>query len=654
MHLLIELRRRIAAALSGIADPTPELLDMVRPSQDPKFGDYQANCAMPLGKTLGQPPRKIAEQIVANLQIDDLCESPEIAGPGFINLKLRSDVLAKLTSEAARDERLGVPLVETPRTIVVDYSGPNVAKPMHVGHIRSTVIGDSLARILRFTGNRVIGDNHVGDWGTQFGMILYGYKNFCDAAALAAKPVDELARLYKLVRQLVDYHAALAELPKQRAALDARTAELARLEAEKPADPKEAKKHDKTVRQKRESLSDAQEELAGLEKKVAVVESSPVLKKLAAEHPEIGAAVLRETVKLHQGDAENKKLWEQFLPACRAEIDRIYDRLNIKFDTQLGESFFHDRLAPVVEELLAKKIATESNGATVVFLDGFDNPMLVRKQDGAFLYATTDLATIQYRLEQYQPDAILYVVDHRQSLHFEQLFAAARKLWGLEKIELQHIKFGTVLGKDGKPYKTREGTAEGLDSLLDEAISRALAVVSESDDSQETPQFSPEERRNIGELVGLSAVKYADLCQNRESDYEFDFDKMCAIKGNTAAYMQYAYARIRSIFEKAGGRGKLDPAAALQLDAPQERALAVACLRFAEALDLVLTDYRPNQLTAYLYELSNLFNSFYEACPVLKAETPAAMQTRLTLCYLTERIIARGLDLLGIQVVERM
>jgi arginyl-tRNA synthetase len=654
MHLLIELRRRIAAALSGIADPTPELLDMVRPSQDPKFGDYQANCAMPLGKTLGQPPRKIAEQLVANLKIDDLCETPEIAGPGFINLKLRNDVLAKLTSEAARDERLGVPLAEHPRTIVVDYSGPNVAKPMHVGHIRSTVIGDSLARILRFTGNRVIGDNHVGDWGTQFGMILYGYKNFCDAAALAAKPVDELARLYKLVRQLVDYHAAIAELPKQRAALDARTAELARLEADKPADPKEAKKHDKTVRQKRESLADAREELAGLEKKVAGVESSPLLKKLAAEHPEIGAAVLRETLKLHEGDAENKQLWAQFLPACRAEIDRIYDRLNIKFDTQLGESFFHDRLAPVVEELLEKKIASESNGATVVFLDGFDNPMLVRKQDGAFLYATTDLATIQYRLEQYSPDAILYVVDHRQSLHFEQLFAAARKLWGLDRVELQHVKFGTVLGKDGKPYKTREGTAEGLDALLDEAIRRSVVIVSESDATREVPQFSAEERQQIGTVVGLSAVKYADLCQNRESDYEFDFDKMCATKGNTAAYMQYAYARNRGIFEKAGGRGKLDPAAMLQFDAPQERALAVACLQFAEALDTVLTDYRPHALTAYLFELSNKFSTFYNDCPVVKAATPEAFQTRLTLCYLTERIIARGLDLLGIQVVERM
>jgi arginyl-tRNA synthetase len=654
MHLLSELRRRISAALAGIADPTPELLDMVRPSQDPKFGDYQANCAMPLGKTLGQPPRKIAEQIVANLRIDDLCQTPEIAGPGFINLKLKNDVLAKHTSEAARDERLGVPLTATPRTYVVDYSGPNVAKPMHVGHIRSTVIGDALARILRFEGHRVVGDNHVGDWGTQFGMILYGYKNFVDAAALQAKPVDELARLYKLVRQLVDYHAAIAELPKQRAQLDARTAELTRMEAEKLADPKEAKKYDKAIRQKRESLAEAKDELAGLEKKVAKVEADTTLKKLAAEHPEIGAAVLRETAKLHEGDAENKRLWEQFLPACRAEIDRIYERLNIKFDTQLGESFFHDRLGPVVKELLDKKIATESNGATVVFLDGFDNPMLVRKQDGAFLYATTDLATIQYRLEQYKPDAILYVVDHRQSLHFEQLFAAARKLWGIESVELQHIKFGTVLGKDGKPYKTREGTAEGLDSLLDEAINRSEKLVTELDTAKETPQFTPAERQHIGQVVGLSAVKYADLCQNRESDYEFDFDKMCATKGNTAAYMQYAYARTRGIFEKAGGREKIDKAAALQLNSPKERALAVACLRFAEALDGIIADYRPHLLTAYLFELSNLFNSFYEDCPVVGAPTTEAFQTRLTLCYLTERIIARGLDLLGIETVERM
>jgi len=661
MNLLAELRSLVAVALADLGGAAPELLDMVRSAQDRKFGDYQANCAMPLAKTLGKPPREIAQQLAAALAVQprfaELCEPPEIAGPGFINLRLRNDVLAKEAHQALNDqERLGVPLSKNLKTYIVDYSGPNVAKPMHVGHIRSTVIGDALARTLRFLGHRVIGDNHIGDWGTQFGMILYGYKHFVDAAALQRQPVAELARLYKLVRQLVDYHAAVVELPKQRAAVELRAAELTRLQAAKPADPKETKKHEKTIRQQSESLADAREEIAGLEKKIRAVESDPALCKLAGEHAQINAAVLAETAKLHAGNPENRRLWAEFLPACRAEIDRIYERLDIHFDTQHGESFFQDRLAGVVEEFTNKKIATLSNGATAIFLDGFDTPLLIRKQDGAYLYATSDLATIQYRLEQYQPAAILYVVDHRQSLHFGQLFAAAQKCWGLENVALTHVKFGTVLGKDGKPYKTREGTAEGLDVLLDEAISRALAIIAESDNAKESPEFTPQERKQIATTVGLSAVKYADLCQNRESDYEFDFDKMCATKGNTAAYMQYAFARVKSIFERGGGTAKLaeDRAAVPQFTHPPERALALACLRFPESLDLVTADHRPNHLTAYLYELANQFSAFYEACPVLKAATPEQLRTRLQLCDLTARVLKQGLGLLGIKTVERM
>ncbi|MDX1961533.1 MAG: arginine--tRNA ligase [Pirellulales bacterium] len=667
MNILVELRNSLAAALADCGGSTPELLETLRPAGDPKFGDYQANCAMSLAKTLGKSPREVATQIAASLQKNPnfaaLCHPPEIAGPGFINIRLRDEVLARHVAANLSDPRLGVPRESPARTFVIDYSGPNVAKPMHVGHIRSTVIGDALARTLRFLGHRVVGDNHVGDWGTQFGMILYGYKHFVDAAALERQPVQELARLYKLVRQLVDYHAAVINLPKQQEVLAQREAALARQKAEVSPDPKTAKQQEKAIRQQSESLAELREEVRGLQKRIATVSESAELSQLAAAHPGIGAAVLAETAKLHAGDAENVALWQRFLPACRAEIDRIYQRLNIQFDTQLGESFYHERQAPLVEELLAKGIATTSNGATVVFLDGFDTPMLIRKQDGAYLYATSDLATIQYRLDQYQPEEILYVVDHRQSLHFEQLFAAARRCWNLDHVRLRHIKFGTVLGQDGKPYKTREGKAEGLDALLDEAIERAARELA-SRREQITPDPAAEspitaQQDGIARIVGLSAVKYADLCQNRESDYQFDFDKMCALKGNTAAYMQYAYARVKSIFER-GGRGSLDQAGEilgqgeLRLEHPAERALALAALRFPEAIALVLADYRPHQLTTYLFELANQFSAFYEVCPVLQADTPTQLATRLALCALTARVLRQGLELLGIEVVERM
>jgi arginyl-tRNA synthetase len=656
MNILTEIRRRLSAALAGIAEPTAELLDMVRPSQDPKFGDYQANCAMSLGKTLGQPPRKIAEQIVAKLQIADLCEAPEIAGPGFINLRLLPALLEQQLASVSADPRLGVPAVEQPRTFVIDYSGPNVAKPMHVGHIRSTVIGDALKRVLQYQGHQAIGDNHVGDWGTQFGMILYGYKHFVDNAALAAKPVDELARLYKLVRQLVDYHAAIAELPELQQAVTGRVAEIERLTAETPADPKEAKKHDKLLRQKRESLSEQEETLSSAEKKIQTVSADPSLAKLAREHATIGQAVLAETVKLHHGDAENLQLWQQFLPACRYEIDRIYQRLDVVFDEQLGESYYHDRLGPLVEQLKTRGLAVPGDrGAIVMPLTGFENPMLIQKQDGAFLYATTDLATIQYRLERWQPSEILYVVDHRQSLHFEQLFAAAQQIWPTANVKLLHTKFGTVLGEDGKPFKTRSGDTVGLEGLLDEAIKRALAVVTAHDEKKDQPEFSPEQRTEIARVVGLGAIKYADLCQNRETDYTFSYDKMLAVVGNTAAYVQYAYARVNGIFQRAGGTEILNNTQSpIAITQPLERALLLSCLRFSEALDLVVTDYRPNQLTSYLYELATQFSGFFEACPVLKAESPSALRTRLLLCDLTARIIRQGLELLGISVVEKM
>jgi arginyl-tRNA synthetase len=665
MNILATLRDRFASALGALgieSDDLPGLIALVLPSQDTKFGDYQANCAMPLGKRLGKPPRELAGQIIAALDVADCCDPPEIAGPGFINLRLKDEWLAAQLSETSRDvERLGVPLAAATRTVVVDYSSPNVAKPMHVGHIRSTVIGDALYRILAFLGHRAISDNHLGDWGTQFGMIIYGYKHFGDREALAQNAVEELTRLYKLVNSLVEYHDTRNErIPT----LEARIAEAERQTAQTaaaptPADPKQAKQAAKKLRQCEGELIELRGELADLRAKVAAVEGDPRLGKLAAVHADIGQQVLLETARLHSGDATNVELWREFLPACLAEIEVMYRRLGVVFDHTLGESFYQDRLRGVVKGLCDMGLARESDGAICVFLEGQDVPMIVQKQDGAFLYSTTDLATIQYRMNHWRPDAILYVVDHRQSLHFEHLFAVAR-LWGYRDIELQHIAFGTVLGDDGRPFKTRSGASVGLASLLDEAVERAYAIVSQNDDNRPEPILSEEERRQVAERIGIGAIKYADLAHNRTSDYVFSYDKMLAMTGNTAAYMQYSYARVRSIFAKAG----VEPATirtsaagsanAILLKTPQERALGIALLQFAESLDRVVADYRPNHLTAHLFELATRYSDFFENCPVLKAESDRLRTSRLLLCDLTARTIERGLNLLGIEVAERM
>ena len=656
MNVLSELNHRLTAALAPLVDNPAPWADMVRPSQDPKFGDYQANCAMPLAKQLSKPPRDVAAEIVRGLKLEDICHEPEIAGPGFINFRLRDDWLASQLTAAVTDERLGVGKVEQPRTYIVDYSSPNVAKPMHVGHIRSTVIGDSLSRTLRFAGHQVITDNHLGDWGTQFGMIIYGYRHFRDEAAYEKKPLDELARLYRLVHQLIDYHDAergeklLAQKIREQEQAIAQDTGVAE------ANPQEKKRAEKARRQAERALEESRQELKSLQAKRAAVEADPLLSKLAREYPDIGRAVLEETAKLHVGDAENIRLWKQFMPPCLAAIEEIYRRLNVSFDVALGESFYHDRLGAVVADLRKKDLARESEGAICVFLPGHAAPMIVQKKDGAFLYATTDLATIQYRFERWKPDAILYVVDHRQSEHFAQLFAAAR-MWGYEAAEFQHISFGTVLGEDGRPFKTRSGDTVGLGGLLDEAVRRAFEVVSANDDRKEAgAELSPEQRTRIAEIVGIAALKYADLSQNRTSDYTFSYDKMLALNGNTATYMQYAYARVRNIF----ARGKVDIDALrearipLRLDHAAERALGLELLRFSEAIELALSDYRPNQLTNYLFELANRYSTFYEECPVLKAETEAARTNRLLLCDLTARTLKQGLALLGIEVVEKM
>jgi arginyl-tRNA synthetase len=630
---------------------------MIRATQDAKFGDYQANFAMPLGKQLGKAPRDVAAQVVEQTSLADLCHAPEIAGPGFINLRLKDEWLTERLQAAVNDERLGVPPIENPRTYVIDYSSPNVAKPMHVGHIRSTVIGDALDRTLRFLGHKVVSDNHLGDWGTQFGMVIYGYKHFVDAAAFAANPVVELSRLYRFVHQLVDYRESLAALPLAKQRIADREAAIARQEAApKTGDKAADKKAAQTLSKLRTQLTEEVDSLNSLEKKIAAVEADAELAAIAAQHASIDRAVLAETAKLHEGDAENLRLWNQFLPHCRDEIQRVYKRLNIQFDYEYGESFYHDLLAGVASELKRRNLARESDGALCVFLDGFETPMIVQKKDGAFLYSTTDLATIQYRASQWRPDVVLYVVDHRQGEHFEKLFAAA-KLLGFDKVDFRHVSFGTILGEDGRPYKTRSGDTVGLEGLLDEAVSRALKIVAENDDAKpDGAELSAQERQKIAEVVGIGGLKYIDLMQNRTTDYIFSYDKMLATTGNTATYMQYSYARVRSIFRKAGITPESVRAsgATIQLTQPAERALGLTLLRFGEALEDVIADYRPNLLTTYLFELAKTYFTFYEACPVLKAETPELRASRLLLCDLTARTIALGLSLLGIQVVEKM
>jgi arginyl-tRNA synthetase len=652
MNILGTICHRFRPALEalGLEDVTP-YLEMIKPGQDPQFGDYQANCAMSLAKKFDRTPRAIAEQLISDVALDDLCEKKEVAGPGFINLTLRTDWLEEHLSGALSSDRLGIPETSQPRTIVIDYSAPNVAKPMHVGHIRSTVIGDALAKILRFLGDRVVTDNHIGDWGTQFGMIIYGYKYFLQSESYSKHPVGELARLYQQVNQLVQYRRQLAQVPvleQRQSDLDEKLATLCEETNEEQSTNKSYQKQRKRLETQ---LAETDAELQAIAAHIRSVEQNIGENKLATAHPLIEQEVLLETAKLHAGDPENMRLWSMFMPVALAELDRVYQRLGISFEHTLGESFYHDRLAPLVTDLQEAGIAQESDGAICIFSEGQDVPMIIQKKDGAYLYATTDLATIDYRLKTWNPDTILYVVDHRQSLHFEQLFSAVKRVgWG--PTDLVHVKFGTVLGEDGRPFKTRSGSTVGLDSLLNEAVARA-AVVAKANNAD----LDEAGCQSIAEVIGIGALKYADLCQNRGSDYVFSYDKMLALNGNTATYLQYAYARIQSILRKANTDIDhiCNAGTSIRLCEPAERSLGLAILRFSEALTLVASDYRPNHLTHYLFEnLAKSFSHFFEQCPVIKADSPAVREQRILLCELTARTLKMGLSLLGIEVVEQM
>lgn len=663
MNALSEIKARFLTVLANVSEQPESLLGMIRPAGDPKFGDYQANFAMSLGKQLGKPPRDVATELVANVQLDDFCQNVEIAGPGFINLTLDNQWLVSRLTAAMSDERLAVARTSTAKTYVVDFSSPNVAKPMHVGHIRSTVIGDAIAKVLRFVGHKVITDNHLGDWGTQFGMIIYGYKHFVDQEAYQREPVVELGRLYKLVRKLMDYQSAVKKVPNLQQELAALEAQVASAEAQpKPENKSDAKSAAKELKRLRAKVADAKETLfgkpdpdsgeviGGLTQLIAEVESVDALKQANLDHPDIGTAAQLETAKLHEGDAENQQLWHEFLPHCLQDIQKIYDRLQIEFDHVLGESFYHGELANVVNDLEAKGFTRQSDGATCVFLANHEAPMIVKKSDGAFLYSTTDLATIKYRMENWHADACLYVVDHRQHEHFTKLFDVA-KLWGYADTELTHVSFGTVMGKDGKPFKTRAGDTVGLEGLLDEAESRALAIVREKN-----AELAGDEAVQVASVVGLGGLKYADLAHNRESDYTFDYDKMLALKGNTAAYSQYGYARVQGIMRKADV--EVDPLrespVPFVLATDVERKLSVQLIQFGETLDEVLVEYRPNILCSYLFELGQTFAQFFEQCPVKDAESEALKLSRVQLCDLTARTIQTGLALLGIKTLDKM
>jgi len=566
------LESKVRSAVADMAgEPVPVLLSQ---ATDPTFGDYQTNIAMVLAKKLRANPRQIAGQIIERLDLDGICEKPEIAGAGFINFRIRSEYLRERFIALFNDSALGIPKAATPKRIVIDFSAPNIAKPMHVGHIRSTILGDTLARIARFLGHEVITDNHIGDWGTQFGKVIYGWKHLLDRKALEAHPVQELVRLYKDTN-------ALAEADEQ-------------------------------------IMTDCRQEL----------------------------------VKLQAGDPENVGIWKNCVELSRHEFEDVYKILDIHFDEWLGESCYNDRLAPLVERLLASGLAQISEGATCVFFPEHPNlsnkPCLIRKRDGGFLYSTTDLATIEYRVERWNPDAVWYVVGAPQQLHLCEVFEVARRM-GINA-ELRHVAFGSILGEDRKLMKTRSGDNVPLRDLLDEAQERALKVVEEKNST-----LSEEEKREIARIIGLGAVKYAELSQYRMSDYVFAWDKMLSFQGNTAPYLQNAYVRIRSIFRRGGVDEKAlqlsDGAAALS--EPAEFALVKKISQFGELLPLVLEDFRPNMLANYLYELAITFHAFYEACPVLKAEGDVR-EARLALCDLTARGLKQGLALLGIEVPERM
>lgn len=578
-------RLRSALETALVKSFGPELVGtdpMLVPASNPKFGDYQANVALSLAKQWGKPPREVASAIVAALAIEDFCEPPTIAGPGFINLTLKADYLLGQLRSSQGSDRLGIDPVAQPQRILVDFSSPNIAKEMHVGHLRSTIIGDVLARVLEFLGHDVLRLNHVGDWGTQFGMLITHLREVAPEALTNANAIDlgDLVAFYQKAKKRFDEDEDFKERSRQ------------------------------------------------------------------------------EVVRLQGGDPDSRRAWQLLCDQSRREFQKIYDLLDIQL-TERGESFYNPLLSEVVSALETAGLLVEDAGARCVFLDGFVNkdgnplPLIVQKSDGGYNYATTDLAAIRYRTTQDRADRIIYVTDSGQANHFAQVFQVAERAgWVPAGVELVHVPFGLVLGEDGKKLKTRSGDTPKLKDLLAEAIDRSRADVEQrlqSEERGETPEFIEQ----VAQIVGLSAVKYADLSQNRTSSYAFSYDKMLALQGNTAPYMLYAYARIQSISRK----GEIDfqnlDSAELILSDESEWALLKHLLRLDEVLEAIAVELMPNRLCEYLFELSKKFNKFYDRCPVLNAAEPDRT-SRLVLCDATARTLKLGLNLLGIAVLDRI
>jgi arginyl-tRNA synthetase len=569
----------VAAFGSELAGTDPVLV----PTSNPKFGDYQANVAMSLAKKLGQPPRSIAEQIIQHLDVSEISEPPTVAGAGFINLTLKPAYLESQLRQMQNDDRLGVPETKEHKRTIVDFSSPNIAKEMHVGHLRSTIIGDSFARVLEFLGHEVLRLNHVGDWGTQFGMLITYLREAYPDALTQPEALDlgDLTAFYKKAKQRFDEDEAFRE-----------TSRL-------------------------------------------------------------------EVVKLQSGDPETIAAWQLLCEQSRQEFEVIYKLLDIHI-TERGESFYNPLLPGVVADLEKAGLLVEDQGAKCVFLEGFTNkdgnplPLIIQKSDGGYNYATTDLAALRYRIQQDHAERMIYVTDAGQANHFTQVFQVARRAgWIPDRVELVHVPFGFVQGEDGKKFKTRSGETVQLKSLLDEAIDRAkqdLVTRLETEGRQESAEFI----NHVAETVGISAVKYADLSQNRTSNYVFSYDKMLALQGNTAPYMLYAYVRVQGISRKGGiDFSKLGADAPIVLQEETELALAKHLLQFDQILSDVEAELYPNRLCQYLFELSQKYNQFYDRCPVLQAEEPLRT-SRLILSDLTAKTIRQGLSLLGIPVLERM
>ncbi|MEO0769387.1 MAG: arginine--tRNA ligase [Cyanobacteria bacterium J06649_4] len=581
---LNELKTRVQAALvAAFGDEYQARDPLLVSTNNPKFGDYQANVAMSLAKPLKNNPRAIASQIAENLDVSDFCEPPSIAGPGFINFKLKTDYLEQQLKAMHGSDRLGIAKANPPLKIIADYPSPNIAKEMHVGHLRPAVIGECFARVLEFLGHDVMKVSHVGDWGTPFGMLIaYLQEAYPDPQAAAqASTSGDLATFYRKAKKRFDEDETFKENARQ------------------------------------------------------------------------------AVVKLQAGDPDVLEAWEKVCQLSKRSYRKIYDLLNIAEDiVDRGESFYNPFLPAVIEDLKELGLMVEDNGAQCVFLEGFTNkdgdplPMIVQKSNGGYNYSTTDLAAIRYRINEDKVDRIVYTTDAGQSNHFAQIFQVARRAsWVPDDVELSYAPFGLVLGEDGKRLKSRSGEAVPLQELLDEAIARTRSDVEARLEKEERTE-SDEFIQNVAEKVGIGAIKYADLSQNRISDYTFSFDRMLDLKGNTAPYMLYAYVRVQGI-SRSGGVDLSELKADVKLTEESEFTLAKHLLQMDVVLDEVAAELLPNRLCQYLFELSQKFNQFYDRCPVLKAEEPART-SRLVLCDLTARSLKLGLSLLGIEVLERM